>query len=103
MAKQTINIGTNANDGTGDTLRNAFGKASNNFNELYNNVSNVTSNLANLITVVDTTDGDLLFLTSSAFDVANDAYGYANLVLGSAQAATQIANTVNGAAANAKS
>jgi microcystin-dependent protein len=102
MTKQNINIGTNANDGTGDTLRTAFGKASNNFNELYNNVSNVTSNLANLITVVDTTDGDLLFLTSSSFDTANAAYDYANLILASAQAATQVANTVNAAFANAK-
>lgn len=97
MAKQTINLGTIANDGTGDTLRNAFGKASNNFNELYFNVSNVTSNLSNLITVVDTTDGELYTLSAAGFDVANAAYDYANLVLTSAQAATQIANTVNSA------
>jgi hypothetical protein len=35
MAKQTINIGTVANDGTGDTLRDAFDKANDNFTELY--------------------------------------------------------------------
>lgn len=35
MAKQTINIGTTANDGTGDGLRTAFGKVNDNFNELY--------------------------------------------------------------------
>ena len=35
MAKQTINIGTIANDGTGDTLRAAFDKANDNFNEVY--------------------------------------------------------------------
>ena len=35
MAKQTINIGTSANDGTGDPLRNAFDKTNDNFNELY--------------------------------------------------------------------
>ena len=35
MAKQTINIGTTANDGTGDTLRAAFDKCNDNFTELY--------------------------------------------------------------------
>jgi hypothetical protein len=35
MAKQTINIGTSANDGTGDALRTAFDKINDNFNELY--------------------------------------------------------------------
>lgn len=34
-AQQTINIGTVANDGTGDTLRAAFDKANDNFTELY--------------------------------------------------------------------
>ena len=35
MAKQIINIGASANDGTGDPLRNAFDKTNDNFNELY--------------------------------------------------------------------
>ena len=35
MAQQTINLGTAANDGTGDPLRTAFGKANDNFGELY--------------------------------------------------------------------
>lgn len=35
MAKQTIAIGTIAGDGTGDTLRNAFGKVNDNTDELY--------------------------------------------------------------------
>lgn len=35
MTKQTINIGTNANDGTGDPLRTAFSKTNDNFTELY--------------------------------------------------------------------
>lgn len=37
MAQQTINIGTTANDGTGDPLRTAFDKANDNFNEIYAN------------------------------------------------------------------
>lgn len=36
MAIQTINIGTIANDGTGDDLREAFAKVNNNFTELQN-------------------------------------------------------------------
>jgi len=35
MAKQSINIGASANDGTGDSLRSAFDKVNDNFNELY--------------------------------------------------------------------
>lgn len=35
MAKQVINIGTAANDGTGDPLRTAFDKVNDNFTELY--------------------------------------------------------------------
>jgi hypothetical protein len=39
MAKQSIGIGTSANDGTGDLLRVALDKANDNFNELYGYVS----------------------------------------------------------------
>ena len=35
MAQQTINIGSSANDGTGDPLRTAFDKINDNFTELY--------------------------------------------------------------------
>ena len=35
--RQTINIGTNPNDGTGDPLRNAYDKCNDNFLELYDN------------------------------------------------------------------
>lgn len=37
MAKQTINIGTVANDGNGDTVRDAFDKVNDNFTEVYAN------------------------------------------------------------------
>lgn len=36
MTQQLINIGTSANDGTGDSLRTAFGKINNNFSTLFN-------------------------------------------------------------------
>ena len=35
MAKQSIGIGSSANDGTGDPLRTAFDKINDNFTELY--------------------------------------------------------------------
>ena len=35
MARQTINIGSTANDGTGDPLRTAFNKVNENFTEVY--------------------------------------------------------------------
>lgn len=42
MAKQTINIGTTANDGTGDALRDGADKVNDNFNEIYNLAGNLT-------------------------------------------------------------
>ena len=41
MAKQTINIGSTANDGTGDPLRTAFDKSNDNFTELYNGAGGI--------------------------------------------------------------
>ena len=35
MAKQTINVGVNPNDGTGEALRSAFQKVNSNFDEIY--------------------------------------------------------------------
>ena len=35
MAKQTVNLGSSANDGTGDPLRTAFDKINDNFDEIY--------------------------------------------------------------------
>lgn len=45
MAKQVINIGALANDGTGDTLRAAFDKVNDNFTEAYNLDINQLSNV----------------------------------------------------------
>lgn len=38
MAQQTINIGSVANDGTGDSLREAGAKINENFTEIYSNI-----------------------------------------------------------------
>lgn len=73
MAKQEINVGIIANDGTGDRIRNAFIKVNANFNELYQNVSTLTSfNLAGIT--------DLNFRTNAAFNTANAAYNFANTI-----------------------
>lgn len=48
MAKQTINIGTTANDGTGDPIRAAFGKVNDNFTEIYTANTGVNTGDQNL-------------------------------------------------------
>jgi hypothetical protein len=54
MAKQIINVGTTANDGTGDKVRNAFIKVNSNFDELYDEGgANITVN--NPVTSTETT------------------------------------------------
>ena len=60
MAKQTINIGTTANDGTGDPLRTAFDKVNSNFTELYNDdTGDVNSIIAGDGISVDTATGNV--------------------------------------------
>ena len=44
MSQQLINIGTVANDGTGDAIRTSFTKVNQNFTELYGNVAVITAN-----------------------------------------------------------
>jgi hypothetical protein len=57
MAKQTINVGTGPNTGTGEAVRTAFIKVNENFTEVYD-LTNTASSLA-----------------QSAFDAANNAGG----------------------------
>jgi len=51
MAKQTISLGTAANDGTGDPLRTAFTKTNANFTELYTSVASLQSSDADLTAI----------------------------------------------------
>jgi hypothetical protein len=48
MAQQLVNIGTLPNDGTGDTLRDAFDKTNDNFTEVYTDISGLGTNKASL-------------------------------------------------------
>jgi hypothetical protein len=64
MARQIINIGTTANDGTGDPLRTAFDKINDNFVELYgadNNLNTLDANLDvnNYVITTGVTNGNI--------------------------------------------
>lgn len=120
MVKQVINVGSVANDGKGDSLRNAFIKVNDNFSQLYSNTSNITNtfvafanasnNKSNAIFLHAnaafakanlTYDGfyqvnqnsKAAFITANvAFVQANDAYTRANLVLSRSNAVYSNAN-----------
>jgi len=53
MAKQTINIGTSANDGTGSTIRDGGDLINDNFNEIYNLLGDGSSLSSTVFTIVD--------------------------------------------------
>ena len=60
MAKQTINIGSAANDGTGDPLRTAMDKINDNFDEVYSSyvaTGSITVGNSTVNTVVSNTGG----------------------------------------------
>jgi hypothetical protein len=95
MSQNTVNTGTTANDGTGDTLRTAFTKVNDDITEIFFNVANNTSNIANLVVAVNNADGQLLALGSMAFDTANAAYAFSNAQYTAMNAAFTMANTVN--------
>lgn len=95
MAQNTVNTGTVANDGTGDTLRSAFIKINEDITELFSGVANNEANIASLVITVDTSDGELLALSSMAFDTANQAYDFSNAQYTAMNAAFTMANTVN--------
>lgn len=93
MAKQVINIGTTANDGTGDPLRSAFDKVNDNFTELYtddagdvNSVNAGTGITVNSTTGAVTVTNSLPNAThsgdvtgSAALTIAADAVTYAKM------------------------
>ena len=76
MAKQTINIGTNANDGLGDPLRTAFQKINDNFSELYGDDSSAdtfTSPQITTPTITGTATIDNLIFNDSEIGTASNA------------------------------
>lgn len=72
MAKQTINIGSSANDGTGDDLRTGGQKINDNFDELYNILT------PEIITI--DSDGTTVVNFSTSINTINLVYLNNNLV-----------------------
>ena len=93
MAKQVINIGTTANDGTGDPIRDAFDKVNDNFTELYtDDAGDVNSIIGGASISVNQATGDVTVTNdapnathtgevtgSAALTIANDAVTFAKL------------------------
>lgn len=78
MAQQLINIGTTANDGTGDPLRTAFDKCNDNFTELYGSgggggIGGSTGATDNAILRADGTGGSTL--QTSGITIADGTTG----------------------------
>ena len=70
MAKQTINIGTIPNDGTGTTLRDGGDLINDNFNEIYGAIGNGTSiTLTSTPTELNLLSGVSALVTASTSDV----------------------------------
>jgi hypothetical protein len=69
MAKKTVNIGTIANDRTGDPLRIAFGKVNDNFTELYANVATLNSSV--ITDISELTDETNLLFSGDYIDLEN--------------------------------
>ena len=74
MSQQTINIGSAANDGTGDPLRTAFDKINDNFNEVYDKLG--VSSLSDI-----TLTGSTRTNTITNGDLTIDANGTGKVVI----------------------
>lgn len=72
MAKQTINIGTSANDGTGDPLRTAMDKTNDNFTELYDGAGGVADGAVTTAKLADDAV-DSAKITDGAIDTVHIA------------------------------
>ena len=97
MSQQTINLGNGANSGTGDSIRTAFSKVNENFNELYfgsnldNNNSISSSGLTflnNLVTASTST------LTSRVLALETTSTNITARVIRLESTATALTNTV---------
>lgn len=73
MPKQSVNIGTTANDGTGDPIRDAFTKVNQNFDEVYSSYiasGQITVGNSTVNSVVSNTGG-IIVSNSTVSTVAN--------------------------------
>lgn len=78
MAKKTINIGINPDDGTGDLLRDAFDKVNDNFNELYDRTG------GDGVDAEIDIDGNTITTTTTNTDLILDTNGTGQILIKSA-------------------
>ena len=90
MAKQSINIGSAANDSTGDPLRTAFTKINANFTELYANVGSSNYRFSN--NTMSTVTGDMNIVPNGNSDVIIGSLNQLNV-----SATTSSVSTTTGA------
>jgi hypothetical protein len=77
MAKQTINIGTTANDGTGDPIRTSFNKVNENFTELYDDkLDKDVSTTEQIQVYVKLEDGSQALLDKNEFGSSKEKRHY---------------------------
>jgi hypothetical protein len=103
MARQTIDNGTVAGDGTGEILFNAFEKTNDNFTELYmnnkvrvNSASDFPTAAANVITLAANT----VYMVSGSIDIGADRFDTSNggvVLMGSNPNLDKITTTNTGA------
>lgn len=114
MAQQTINIGTVANDRTGDTWRDGWDKSNDNFTELYTNQAGKAEALNNLTIVNELSDfpapvGGVIELSGTAetvyvidcndIDIGANRFTVTNeacTILGSCRFASSITSSTTG-------
>ena len=84
MTKQTLDIGTNANDGTGDTLRSGGQKINDNFSELYSTLggNSIASNGINAAYATQTMNEDGAVNDSDTLIIFNKGSGTIAATLG---------------------
>ncbi len=99
MAKQVINVGNSANDGTGDTLRAAAQKINSNFTEVYA-TSQAAFNFANTIISDTQVDPWARGQSNSSYTQANSAFTAANTADSKALSAGSYANSAFSASNN---
>ena len=77
MAKQIVNVGVSANDGSGDTIRASFDKCNDNFTELYDDVATLQGSIitptsfmrSKLVETCDGTNGQFIPFSSQFVSV----------------------------------
>ena len=74
MAKQSIGLGSSANDGSGDTLRAGGDKVNDNFTEVYNALGDGTTIAANTGTLVSNAYAIATYAANSAINTRLNLY-----------------------------